>query len=217
MTERIAFLMRDKYNTPGYFWDLARENDLEPSVIKAYRDGVPKFVSADYLVLLGGPEPATKYKTYKDELILIMNELHGRETPIFGVCLGAEMVSIALGEKIKPLKREEYGWCDVEVIHADRLWPDRPSSDSYVWQWHEDYFDQPPGTKLLVTSEKVKCQAYMGEHFLCTQFHPEITADSVESIEDPKVSVYDSEENNYMYEQSRELSAYLFQLFMEMI
>jgi GMP synthase-like glutamine amidotransferase len=207
----ITFIQHTKDTTPGYFWDLAKDADLDRTVIKAWRDPMPKVIEGEYLVILGGEEPAQKMRWFKDEMTLIMNELHGRETPIFGICLGAEMVSLALGEQLKKMKREEYGWCDVWVNVEKKA----IDGESYVWQWHEEYFDQPPGTKLLVTSEKIKCQAYEGPNFVCTQFHPEITADTVEAIQDHKVSVYDYAENDYMLDESQSLASLLFELFLE--
>ncbi len=107
---------------------------------------------------------------------------HG--TPMMGVCLGAQMISKALGGEASSDYKLEVGWHHVEKV-------DDTKNDSYfknlpsrfeVFQWHAHEFTLPPGAEHLLTSRCTPCQAFAQGNILAMQFHMEIGADTVSTL-----------------------------------
>ncbi len=75
--------------------------------------------------------------------------------PILGICLGAQLITSALGKDVYPYKRE-LGWFEVRNYQDNeevvRDLPDR----LIVFQWHNDTFDPPDGAKLLYIGDEVR-------------------------------------------------------------
>ena len=67
--------------------------------------------------------------------------------PVFGVCLGAQMLARAAGAKVGPASAPEVGWLDVELTpegESDPVLGVLPRQ-AKVFQWHHYTFDIPEG------------------------------------------------------------------------
>ena len=65
--------------------------------------------------------------------------------PVFGVCLGAQMLARAAGGAVKPASEPEIGWLDVSLTPAganDPVLGELPPT-STVFQWHHYTFEVP--------------------------------------------------------------------------
>jgi GMP synthase (glutamine-hydrolysing) len=98
--------------------------------------------------------------------------------PVFGVCLGAQMVARAAGARVGPAREAEIGWHEVSLTpagEADVVLGALPRSAT-VFQWHHYTFDVPPGGEELARSE-VCTQAFrLGDRPAWgIQFHAEVT------------------------------------------
>jgi GMP synthase (glutamine-hydrolysing) len=115
----------------------------------------------------------------EDEL---MKELLAERVPVFGVCLGSQLIAKAAGANVGPAPREEIGWHEVETspdAADDPLFTGLPERFQ-AFQWHSYTFDLPPGAVLLA-SNPVCLQAYrLGDSAWGIQFHAEVTQQIVE-------------------------------------
>ena len=103
---------------------------------------------------------------------------------ILGICLGAQLISEALGGKAYPHTQKEIGWWPVEFT--------KEATDVYfcnvpevlnVLEFHGDTFDLPEGATLLASSKACKNQAFgFDERVFGLQFHPEMTNPQIETI-----------------------------------
>jgi GMP synthase (glutamine-hydrolysing) len=98
--------------------------------------------------------------------------------PVFGVCLGAQMLARAAGGAVKPASEPEIGWLDVSLTPAgasDPVLGELPPTAT-VFQWHHYTFEIPPGGAELARSE-ICTQAFMLAHRPAwgIQFHAEVT------------------------------------------
>jgi GMP synthase-like glutamine amidotransferase len=119
-----------------------------------------------------------------------LQDVLAAEVPVFGVCLGAQMLARAAGASVGPAREAEIGWLDVSLTDAggdDPVLGALPATAT-VFQWHHYTFGLPPGAAALAESE-VCLQAFRldGRRAWGIQFHAEVTSEMVEAWvdEDP--------------------------------
>jgi GMP synthase (glutamine-hydrolysing) len=97
--------------------------------------------------------------------------------PVWGVCLGAQLLAGALGARVYPGPEAEVGLLDVELTPAaahDPVFRDAPPSFTTL-QWHGDTFDLPTGAILLASSPAYPNQAFAYQRSYGLQFHIEVS------------------------------------------
>ncbi|MGC4063622.1 MAG: glutamine amidotransferase [Polyangiaceae bacterium] len=142
---------------------------------------IPK---ADFLVVLGGPIGVYESESYPFldiEVELIARRLQERR-PLLGVCLGAQLMAKALGQRVYPGRAKEIGWAPLSLTHAGSTGPLGEIDGLEVLHWHGDTFDLPKEAELLASTAITPHQAYqIGKYALALQFHLEVQAQSLES------------------------------------
>ena len=79
-----------------------------------------------------------------------------------GICLGAQLISKALGGSVSPGSTLEIGWHPVEQVEqagSKATFADLPSCFE-VFQWHAHTFSIPPGAVALMRSHCAENQAF---------------------------------------------------------
>ena len=118
-----------------------------------------------------------------------LREVLAESVPVFGVCLGAQMLARAAGARVGPANEPEIGWYDVELTQEGRgdpvlgAMPERAT----VFQWHRYTYDVPGRGTELAQSE-VCTQAFrLDGPAWGIQFHAEVTLPMVTAwaAEDP--------------------------------
>jgi len=102
----------------------------------------------------------------------------GAGVPVFGACLGAQLLAASLGARVFPAPSPEVGVLDVELTPKGREDPVTGSLPARfaTLQWHSDTFDLPPGATLLASSPAYPHQAIrVGRAVYAVQFHLEVT------------------------------------------
>lgn len=143
-----------------------------------------KLQSTDLLILLGGPISANEEKDYP-----FLRELHAgvaqrinASGPSLGICLGAQIMARALGAAVQPAKSKEIGWSTLQLTATGRNSCLRHLDNVPVLHWHGETFELPEGAEYLASTPACLNQAFsIGDHLLGLQFHPEVTAEGLES------------------------------------
>ena len=135
-------------------------------------DALPDPERCGFVVVLGASESATRDDpAWIPGLRDYMRRCAQGDVPILGICLGAQLLSQALGGTVAPLPIPEIFWGEVDT--------DGPGVPGGPWlTWHEDAFTVPPGATELARSERSSLAYVHGPH-LGIQFHPEATPEIV--------------------------------------
>jgi GMP synthase-like glutamine amidotransferase len=111
-----------------------------------------------------------------------INEALEAGLPVFGVCLGSQLLSEALGGDVERSDVPEIGWYDVELTPEaadDPIFGGLPQRFP-TYQWHSYCSSLPPGGVELARND-VCMQAYrVGERMWGIQFHAEVTRENAE-------------------------------------
>ncbi|MDR3448474.1 MAG: glutamine amidotransferase [Alphaproteobacteria bacterium] len=133
-------------------------------------------LAADLLVVLGGPIGAYEENLYpflKPELAVLRQRLVARK-PTLGICLGAQLMALALGSDVKPGKAKEIGWAPMQVSEEGKRGVLAALDGVAILHWHGDVFDLPSGAVRLASTEICANQAFaIGDYALGFQGHPE--------------------------------------------
>ncbi|AMB59705.1 glutamine amidotransferase [Microterricola viridarii] len=134
--------------------------------------------AADLVVVLGGDMgvyESEQHPYLADEIALIRARIDA-ERPVFGVCLGAQLMAESLGGTVFKGGSNEIGYRSVEPTVEGAQSPVRHIAGVPVMQWHSDTFELPEGVTRLAGSPEYRNEAFgIGNWALAVQFHPEVT------------------------------------------
>lgn len=164
-------------------WAKDRGHHLEVLRMDQMATRLPNVESVQALAIMGGPMSVNDHDEWLLREAKFIEQILKSDTPVLGVCLGAQMLARIFGARVFAAAHKEIGW-----------WPvfgciDSPKStlrlpDSFVaLHWHGETFDLPNGAVRLASSEAVANQAFqLGSRVLGLQFHIEATPESVSAI-----------------------------------
>jgi GMP synthase (glutamine-hydrolysing) len=120
-------------------------------------------------ILSGGP--ASVYEPHAPHLpdYVLVSGL-----PILGICYGMQLLTYALGGRVAPSTRREYGPARVMTAKTNPLLPD---GEHQVWMSHGDRIEKLPAGFEVIASSSNSPVAGMGDEqrsYFGVQFHPEV-------------------------------------------
>ena len=174
---KILIVLHQEHSTPGRCGLMLQDMGYQleacrPCIGDKLPDTLEDYAGA---VVFGGPMSANDNEPFiKDEIDWMGVPLRENK-PIFGICLGAQMLVKHLGGEVRENDEQfaEIGYYPLRPTNEGRRlmeWPDM------VYQWHREGFSLPSGTTLLATGEQYPNQAFaIGENAFGVQFHAELT------------------------------------------
>jgi GMP synthase (glutamine-hydrolysing) len=138
----------------------------------------------DAIMVFGGsmhPDEGARHDWMEPEVDFLRVALE-RDVPLFGVCLGAQLIARAAGARVGPAVEPEIGWLAVELTatgRADRVLGVLPPRFE-AFQWHRYTFGLPDGGGQLAASS-VCPQAFRFGSAWGIQFHAEVTRAMVDA------------------------------------
>jgi len=95
--------------------------------------------------------------------------------PVLGICYGLHFMTHALGGKVRPGSKREYGHAEVSVEQPSLLFEGLPKELS-VWMSHGDEAEElAPGFKLIARSATaIAAIEDAARRYYAVQFHPEV-------------------------------------------
>jgi len=151
------------------------------------RDGepLPALDEVDGILALGGEQSVRdidRLPVLAAEAALLRDAVE-RGLPVFGVCLGAQLLAHALGGRVTRLPQPIIGWRPIEALPAaagDPIAGALPAG-AVAMHWNEDGFEPPPGAVELLRRPGGSVEAFRyGPCAWGVQFHPEVDPEGLD-------------------------------------
>jgi GMP synthase-like glutamine amidotransferase len=149
---------------------------------------LPQVDKIDFLIVMGGPMSVNdelEFPWLSPEKAFIRSAVEARK-PVLGICLGAQLISSALGAAVYRNACKEIGWFPVQAVPPTGEPPFRVfrfPPETEVFHWHGETFDLPTGAVHLASSAGCRNQAFqLGPSTIGLQFHLETTPESLRLI-----------------------------------
>ena len=205
---RVHFVLHETFEVPGAYLKWAQERGHQVTMTKVYEnEALPETVDEiDFLIVMGGPQSpdedweAFPYYDPQAEIELIQKAMKA-DRYIVGVCLGAQLLSVAYGARYEHSPEREIGVYPVNLTpegladpHVSLLGANFDSG-----HWHGDMPGLTKDAVVLATSQGCPRQIirFSPKHY-AFQAHLEFDPDAVELL-----IVADGEEK--LREQSEKL------------
>ncbi len=123
------------------------------------------------IILSGGPS-----SVYDQDAPLADKSVFDLGIPMLGICYGLQFMVYALGGKVRPAAKREYGHAKVEIQEPDSLLFQGLPKVLAVWMSHGDSAEElPPGFRLTAkTPNAVAAIENPARKMWAVQFHPEV-------------------------------------------
>ncbi len=174
------------HESPGRLGELMSGGGFEIHTVNLGA-GDPVPANADdfpVLVVMGGP--MNVYESDKHPYLVpetrFVGEFIKSGRAVMGICLGAQIMAVALGAGVSPGISKEIGWHDIELTDKAAGDPvfSHFSRREKVFQWHGDTFETPRGADNLASSRDFPNQAFRyGKKAYALQFHLETDGEMV--------------------------------------
>jgi GMP synthase (glutamine-hydrolysing) len=174
----LLVLRHEPFEHLGCFEEVLRDRNI--SFIYSDLGDIMDLGAHAGVIVMGGPQSAND-EEMAAELHFIQQALD-TNTPVLGICLGAQVIAKALGAHVYRNPEKEIGWAPVYLTAAaagDPVLGGLPSP-STLFHWHSETFMPPPGAVSLAYSDKCRQQAFrFRDTVYGVQFHPEITPEMI--------------------------------------
>jgi GMP synthase-like glutamine amidotransferase len=183
----VVIFRHTRTEEPGYFatfldrhsipWQLVKVDEGEP-----IPDSAAPFSG---ICLMGGVVSVNDPLPWIEQSLRLIREAVARGVPVIGHCLGAQLMSKALGGRVTKNPVKEIGWGTARVDpgeEAERwLASIGGSGPVTVFQWHGETFSLPSGATRLLSNPFCANQMFaLGPH-LGMQCHVEMTEAMIET------------------------------------
>jgi GMP synthase (glutamine-hydrolysing) len=142
-------------------------------------DPAPRLPSLDGLagvVVMGGPQDADDDRGHPGLAAerRLLGEAVAADVPVLGVCLGMQLLALALGARLHRRAGTEIGFAPVDVVAPDPVLAPAGAHPT-VLHWHNDAVDLPEGATLLASTDVTPVQAFRAGAAVGLQFHLEVS------------------------------------------
>ncbi len=177
---KILVIQNDATVPVGDFGSALQREGAELFTHHIYMANLDKLDTANYngLVVLGGRVNAFDdgQAPFLADVVQLIKEFHTQQKPVFGICLGAQLLARAFGGEYRSNEGWEVAFTELSITplgQQDPILSGFPETLS-LYEMHQDTLELPLDSQLLITGKKCKNQAFkVGQFSYGVQFHPE--------------------------------------------
>jgi GMP synthase (glutamine-hydrolysing) len=174
----ITLFQHGKDEAPGEIGIYLGELGIPFTTLRLYESEKMPAGLPSALIILGGRMSVNDTKKYPfllDEQQVI-REMVAAGRPVLGICLGAQLIASAFGQRVFQDTRER-GWVPVYPCDGtnETIFP----GPLTVFHWHNETFSLPAGAVPLLQGTIIKNQAFRLGSALGVQYHPEVTEEII--------------------------------------
>jgi len=160
-----------------------KEDNIQVDTIELdENEKIPNLDKYDAMIVMGGPMDTWQEETYpwlKIEKENIRNFVSIKKKPYLGLCLGAQLLSEAIGGKVRKMKTPEIGVLNISITNKESIFHGF-NKNLKALQWHSyEVCDLPSNANVLATSPLCNIQAFSLDKAFGLQFHVEQTNETV--------------------------------------
>jgi GMP synthase (glutamine-hydrolysing) len=182
--ETVLIIQQQDGATPGWLAEMLAEAGVAYRVVRPYAGPeLPDHCRWKAVVPLGGEMGAYERDRYpflateRDFLRAAVTA----GTPVFAICLGAQLLADGLGGRAYPMEAARVGYYDLALTPAGERDPVLWQLAAPVLVWHGDTFDLPDDAELLAEANGRPYAYRLGYVTWAVQFHPEASPELVDS------------------------------------
>jgi GMP synthase-like glutamine amidotransferase len=179
----MILLIQNGYFTPGIIKYLREDF----SVIKSFETNVTDININNYalVIILGGNQSLTNINSYPylQNVVQLINKCLSINKPLIGICLGAQLITFALGCEIKSCQKNNIGY-DVTIM-----------SYSNVFRYHFDFIVPNNSINILEYFEDMPYLYKYGLNVYGIQCHPDIIPEQIHNYTTDESIIRFAQEN----------------------
>jgi len=180
---RFLVLQHINIEHPGIFLKFMKDDGVQIDTVELdENEKIPNLDKYDAMIVMGGPMDTWQEDIYpwlKIEKENIRNFVLNKKKPYLGLCLGAQLLSEAIGGEVRKMKTPEIGVLNVSVDNDKSIFSGLDKNLKTL-QWHSyEVCNLPSDAKILASSPVCDVQAFSLEKAFGLQFHVEQTSKTV--------------------------------------
>jgi GMP synthase-like glutamine amidotransferase len=178
----VAIFRHSPTEGPGYFATYLQAHSLDWTLVKIDAGEAMPACADEFsgLAFMGGPMSVNDDLPWIHAALRLIRAAVDAGVPVLGHCLGAQLMSKALGGVVGPNPSKEIGWGRVDVADSRpaRAWFG-DTRGFLAFHWHGETYSLPPGADCIASSPNCRNQAFVLGPHLGLQCHVEMTPEMI--------------------------------------
>ncbi len=178
----VAILRHSPGEGPGCLAAYLEDNRIDWTLLKVDAGAAAPDSAGEYsgLVFMGGPMSVNDGLPWIPATLRLIRTAVEAGVPVLGHCLGAQLMSKALGGAVGPNPQKEIGWGRVDIADSGQARDWFGATRSFLsFHWHGETYTLPPGAACIASSPHCSNQAFVVERHLGMQCHVEMTPEMI--------------------------------------
>ena len=180
----VAIFRHSPTEGPGYFATYLEAHSLPWQLLKIDAGEAPPTSVSGYagLAFMGGPMSVNDDLPWIAGVLRLIRAAADEGVPVLGHCLGAQLMSKALGGTVGLNPQKEIGWGRVDVADSAQARDWFGATRGFLsFHWHGETYSLPPGAAGIASSPHCSNQAFVLGPNLGLQCHVEMTPEMIRS------------------------------------
>ncbi len=180
---RILVLQHSPYEPLGMIIYTLKRMKFRVRYVNFAREPLRQVDVRNYhgIVLLGGamhPNEMDLYPHLAHEVELLQTAI-AKQIPILGICLGSQLLNLALGGRCYALEKPELGWVRVNLRGEQALF-EPFAQPMHVFQWHQFANETAAGVEVILENTQCSQAFSYQQNCIGLQFHLEVDVNLIQ-------------------------------------